>query len=147
MFERLSARRRRLGSGRGFTIIEISVVLAVLGILILLIEARYAGSRERAFNAEADHVLHELKGLAWAYYQQYGTWSGITPANFATALRFTGPDDGIACWDYVLPGDASATEIIFRANGDNTPTKCGPVNGKTRTLTFTSDGTAALTSP
>lgn len=44
-------------------------------------------------------VGQAVKTLAWGYYSQYGTWSGITPGNMATTLGFHGPEDAAGCWD------------------------------------------------
>ncbi|MGH9201632.1 MAG: type IV pilin protein, partial [Vicinamibacterales bacterium] len=61
----------------GFTLIELVVVLAILGILIALAVPRYLGARRNALVAEGDNVLQELKTLSWAYYQQYSSWDPI----------------------------------------------------------------------
>lgn len=127
---------------RGFTLIELVVVLAILGVLLGLAIPRYLGSRRNAFVAEADNVLGELKSLAWGYYHQYGSWSGITAANVSSTFGFAEPPDAVGCWDYDLVADAIATQIQLRATGDNTPVKCSPVDTGVVTLTVNDDGSS-----
>jgi type IV pilus assembly protein PilA len=55
----------------GFTLIELVIVLAILGILIALAVPRYLGARKKAYKAEAENVLQEVRTLEWSYYQQF----------------------------------------------------------------------------
>lgn len=64
-------KRARERGARGFTLIELVVVLAILGILIALAVPRYMGARKRAYMTEARNVVQEIKTLEWAYFQQY----------------------------------------------------------------------------
>lgn len=135
-------RKRRPGARRGFTLIELVVVMAILGILIALAIPRYLGSRRNVLVAEADNVLQELKTMSWGYYNQYGTWVGLTSANLSSTFGYVEPPDAVGCWDYDLAANATATQIILRATGDDTPIKCQPVNTGVVTLTLYGDGTS-----
>jgi prepilin-type N-terminal cleavage/methylation domain-containing protein len=104
------AGRRRVD---GFTLIELVVVLAILGILIALAVPRYLGARKKAYKAEADNILQEAKTMEWAYYQQYNSFdtSGnsiglVTPGN----MHWRSPAFG---------GNATSIEILM--SGQVTP--------------------------
>ncbi len=126
---------------RGFTLIELVVVLAILGILIALAVPRYLGARRNAFVAEGDNLLQELKTMSWAYYQQYGTFVGITIA----AVGFQPPDDATAsCWDVAF-GAIAPTSVAMVGTGDDTPVKCGPISGTTITVTLDGGGGSTRT--
>jgi prepilin-type N-terminal cleavage/methylation domain-containing protein len=73
----------------GFTLIELVVVLAILGILIALAVPRYVAARKKAYKAEADNVLQEAKTLEWAYYQQYNLFD-TTAAGTSIGLVIPG---------------------------------------------------------
>ncbi len=70
----------------GFTLIELVVVLAILGILIALAVPRYLGARKKAYKAEAENVLQEMRTLEWAYYQQYNLFDTA-----GTSMGFAAP--------------------------------------------------------
>jgi prepilin-type N-terminal cleavage/methylation domain-containing protein len=70
---------------RGFTLLELVIVLSILAVLLALAVPRYLAARKSAYLAEADRVLQETKSMEWAYYQQFemfdtsGTSIGFTP--------------------------------------------------------------------
>jgi len=99
---------------RGFTLIELVVVLAILGILIALAVPRYLASRRHALAVEASNTLAELKTTAWGYYQGYNTWAGL-PVGAITGSNALGiQPPGGGCWDYSIES-ATGLAVAFRA--------------------------------
>ncbi|MDQ7828341.1 MAG: transglutaminaseTgpA domain-containing protein [Armatimonadota bacterium] len=132
----------------GFTLVELVVVLAILGVLLSLALPRYLGAREGALAAEAHQVLIELKRFAWMHYQEYDTWVGITdPAQ----LGFVPPPTSGSCWAYeIVPPGGTATEIQMRATGQaggGRPMKCGLVAGESILVTLFADGSSTKVGP
>jgi prepilin-type N-terminal cleavage/methylation domain-containing protein len=114
---------------RGFTLIELVVVLAIIGILIAAAVPLYLGARQKAYKAEANNALQEIKTMEWAYYLQYNTFVNGTLAS----IGFQQP--GGANWTYTV-GTGTAASVVATATG-NAGT---PVSTKTMTLTLNSNG-------
>jgi prepilin-type N-terminal cleavage/methylation domain-containing protein len=133
--------KRKKRSERGFTLIELVVVLAILGILIALAVPRYLGARKSALVAEGDNALQEMKTLSWAYYQQYSTFAGLD-TGFPGVIGFQAP--GTACWSFTIPS-ATAALVTLRATGNSTGrTACAILTGSEQ-INVTLDNTGAST--
>jgi len=112
----------------GFTLIELVVVLAIIGILIAAAVPLYLGARKKSYKAEAQNTLQELKTVEWAYYQQYSSFTANTDSN----LGFQAPSS--ANWAWTAAGTAgSATMTATGSTGT-------PVANQKITLTLVTTG-------
>ena len=55
-----------LKNPKGFTLIEIAIVVAIIGLLLMIALPLYSGARVRAYVAEARSLGSEWKSLEWA---------------------------------------------------------------------------------
>jgi prepilin-type N-terminal cleavage/methylation domain-containing protein len=101
----MSRIRKVLRGSQGFTLVEIAIVVAIIGILLLIALPMFSGARARAYVAEARQLSSEWKALTWAclieknFDQSKCTTPGMvgwTPAamsaawNWPTAYMFCG---------------------------------------------------------
>lgn len=68
-------------SERGFTVIELLVVLIIIGMLLAIAVPSYIGFRERAANNEAKTSLRSALPAAEAYFADNGTYAGMDEAS------------------------------------------------------------------
>ena len=79
---------RHLRNSKGFTLIELMIVVVIIGILAALAIPRFTQASARAKEKEADGILKQVYTLQNAYYANNGTY-----ANSSTNLQTVG-------WDY-----------------------------------------------
>ena len=124
MLERIWKARR---DERGFTLIELIMVLVILGILLALALPAYLGTRRKAYLAEADQNLQEMRTQAWLRYVEKGTFSGFS----TTASSPNWTYSIVSCDDDTC--EMQATGTILGASASVT-------------LTLSSNGTATVNS-
>ena len=73
-------RKRLTGKEEGFTLIELLVVIVILGILMAIAVPSYMGFKDRANRAAAQANVRSGLTSVEAYYQDNGTYVGMTLA-------------------------------------------------------------------
>lgn len=91
-------KRRILRSERGFTLVELGIVMAIIAILAAVAYPTYTGMQTRAFMSEAKALLQEVRVDLWASFVEHGSfpaWTTVTPPTvtgwtWSTATADTG---------------------------------------------------------
>lgn len=121
---------------RGFTLLELIVVIIIIGILAVLGFTQYVGIIEKGRSAEAKSNLGTLRTLLIAYNQEYGNMTGFTDAYIASSTY--------------LPTATCNNTFFFRYTSDNagtlTATRCtsngkDPQGATAYTMTLSMNGT------
>ena len=126
----------RFHNRKGFTLIELMIVVVIIGILAALAIPRFMQTSGKAKKSEAKTVLKQLYQLERAYFQEHDAYvaGANTAALVASSLSFDDPGAD-ARYDYSVTTlgatfTATATEIAD-ADGDGTANE---------TLTMDQDG-------
>lgn len=81
---------------RGFTIVELLIVIVVIGILAAIVIVAFNGVQQRAKNAQYNSTLQQYFKAITVYYQDKGVYPGYDPSvTGGTLACFNGTDD---CW-------------------------------------------------
>lgn len=109
-------KRRAHKTSRGFTLIEVMIVVAIVGILAAIAYPSYQEHVRKARRADAQAALTELAQFMERHYTangRYLTAANANPANAAPALPFTdAPKDGATKF-YTLEFSATPTASAY----------------------------------
>lgn len=101
---------------RGYTVVEVLVVLAILALLASIMVPRYAAKREQAYVAAMISDLRNLASAQEAYYRVDGAYGYATDKS---ELEFS-ESEGVT----VSILEATASGWSARATHANTPWSC-----------------------
>jgi len=87
---------------KGFTLIEILVVIVIIGILSVIVTTNFVGARERAQDSQKKSNLNQLKIALRSYYAQHKAFPGSTNGLVINGCGATGTS---ACGDSFTEGN------------------------------------------
>lgn len=101
---------------RGFTLLELIIVIIIIGILATLGFSQYTRLVERGRTAEAKSILGQIRTAQAAYNQEYGAYAGVL-----TNLSVEVPSSCTTTNYFSYAGSATAATATRCSAGGKTP--------------------------
>jgi prepilin-type N-terminal cleavage/methylation domain-containing protein len=120
---------RSIRNSKGFTLIELMIVVVIIGILAAIAIPRFTAVSDQAKQAEAEPILKQMCTLAEAYEMREGSW----PTGDPNTIAGIGWDDPNATYyeTWTLGGTTGA--------GTATAAKTAEASANMQTPTMTCD--------
>lgn len=119
---------------KGFTLLELMIIVVILGVLATLGLVNYTGIREHALGKEARANLKLIAAAERIYRMEYGFYYGrqADEAEINTLLKLSLPTAAGRTWDYNIPRGGINEPNNFTAQATMTIS-----SGQTCTYTIT----------
>lgn len=105
---------------KGFTLIEIAIVVAIIGLLLAIALPLYSGARTRAYIAEARALTSEWKSLAWSCLIEKSF--DESKCTLASGVNWTKPQDsGPWLWQSATMGCGTTATLTVAASPGTSP--------------------------
>lgn len=132
---------------RGFTIVELLIVIVVIAILAAISIVAYNGIQERALNSARTSEARQWQNLLGLYYAEHGEYPISAPSSGeATACLGEGfpvIDGRQQCWD-VFPGASSNSKAFVNDDLNQKLASFGNLPNSTRVPTRDGSGDGRL---
>ena len=122
---------RKIRNTKGFTLIELMIVVVIIGILAALAIPRFSKASDRAKEKEADGILKQVYTLQQTYYAQNGAYAGTV-----ADLQKVGFEAPTTLKNYTWAGDASIADGACLAKSPTT------ASHNSRSINFTTGAIA-----
>ncbi len=107
---------------KGFTLIELMIVIAIIGILAAIAIPQFAAYRRRSYNSSANADLRNAATAQEAYYVDWSTYTSSVNRLLGTYGLYL--SDGVSM---AVAGDVfSYTMTAYHTSGDRTYSINGP---------------------
>src|SRR6266404_2712940 len=138
---------KKIFSEKGFTLVELLIVVAIIGILSTLLTANFIGVRQRSRDATRKSNLRQIQSGLELYRADQGSYPTHNLANCDSGTSLKSPDCSTSTYMQKVPVDpTSGTSYTYSSNGttytviaclenandsDKDSTNVAPCNGTT----------------